>query len=86
MTKTLHIKYDEALLKALKLSEAEFDREARFLIAAQFYESQRLSSGRAAKLCGMGRVEFLLELSRRGMKVSNMSDDALDQETPIVGS
>jgi predicted HTH domain antitoxin len=84
MAKTLHIDYDETLLKALKLSEAEFDREAKFLLAAKLYELGRVSSGKAAAFCGMGRVEFLLSLSRIGVNASNLEEDALDEESPLV--
>jgi predicted HTH domain antitoxin len=34
------------------------------LAAVKLYEMGRLSSGRAAELAGMSRVEFLLNLSR----------------------
>jgi predicted HTH domain antitoxin len=38
--------------------------EARMSAAVKLYESGRLSSGRAAELAGMSRVEFLLSLGR----------------------
>ena len=85
MTKTLQIEYDEALLKALNLTEAEFDSEARFLLAAKLYEMGKVSSGHAARFCGMGRVEFLLSLHRVGVNASNMTEDDFDQETSILG-
>jgi predicted HTH domain antitoxin len=40
----------------------------------------RLSSGQAAKLCGMARVQFLLALPRIGVKVSNLSVEDADDE------
>lgn len=86
MAKTLQIEYDEALLKLLGLSEEEFDREARFWIAAMAYNQRGISSGKAAALCGMGRVEFLLELARVGIPASNMTPDDLAEETPIAGT
>jgi predicted HTH domain antitoxin len=54
----------EKVLLAEKTDEATFAREMRVLAAVKLYELGRLSSGRAAELAGMPRVEFLLELGR----------------------
>lgn len=61
------------------MSPAEFTRQAAFLIATKLYELGRLSSGQAAKLCGKGRVEFLIALRTAGERVRNLqSEDADD--------
>lgn len=54
----------EKVLLAEKTDEVSFARELRMLAAVKLYELGRLSSGRAAELAGMSRVEFLLALSR----------------------
>jgi predicted HTH domain antitoxin len=54
----------ERVLLAEKVDEASFGRELRLLAAVKLYELGRLSSGRAAELAGMPRVEFLLALGR----------------------
>jgi predicted HTH domain antitoxin len=54
----------EAVLLAEKTDEITFARELRILAAVKLYELGRLSSGRAAELAGMPRVEFLLTLGR----------------------
>jgi predicted HTH domain antitoxin len=54
----------EKVLLAEKTDEASFGRELRILAAVKLYELGRLSSGRAAELAGMPRVEFLLALGR----------------------
>jgi predicted HTH domain antitoxin len=52
------------VLLAEKADEVSFARELRMLAAVKLYELGRLSSGRAAELAGVPRVEFLLELGR----------------------
>ena len=47
-----------------KTDERAFAKELRMLAAVKLYELGRLSSGRAAELAGMARVEFILSLGR----------------------
>jgi predicted HTH domain antitoxin len=54
----------EKVLLAEKTDALSFGQELRKLAAVKLYELGRLSSGRAAELAGMSRVEFLLALSR----------------------
>jgi predicted HTH domain antitoxin len=54
----------EKVLLAEKMDEKAFARELSVLAAVKLYELGRLSSGRAAELAGMTRVEFLLILGR----------------------
>ena len=58
------INVPEKVLLAEKTNETTFARELAILAAVKLYELGRLSSGRAAELAGMPRVEFLLTLSR----------------------
>ena len=54
----------EGILIAEKMDETSFAQELRLLAAVKMYELERLSSGRAAELAGMPRVEFLITLNR----------------------
>jgi predicted HTH domain antitoxin len=58
------IEIPEKVLLAEKSDEAAFGREIRLLAAVKLYELGRLSSGRAAELAGIPRVEFLLLLGK----------------------
>ena len=63
----LTIPYSEDLLLSMKRSPQEFEAEARLLLAVKLYEMDRIPTGEAAKLAGMSRVAFMLELSRFGL-------------------
>lgn len=58
----------------------DFADEARFLLALKLFEQGRISSGKAARFCGMGRVEFLLSASRSGVPVVDLTDNELANE------
>ena len=57
-----------------------FPDEARFLLALKLFEQGRISSGKAGRLAGMGRVEFLLAASRAGVPGVDLSQDELEDE------
>lgn len=63
-TRQIVIDVPEKVLLAEKTDEVSFARELRMLAAVKLYELGRLSSGRAAELAGVPRVEFLLLLER----------------------
>lgn len=63
-TRRIAVDIPESVLLAEKTDERAFARELRMLAAVKLYELGRLSSGRAAELAGMPRVEFLLALER----------------------
>ena len=63
-TRQIIINVPEKILLAEKATEADFAKEMRILTAVKLYELGRLSSGRAAELAGMSRVEFLLSLEK----------------------
>jgi predicted HTH domain antitoxin len=54
----------ESVLPTEVGDDASFARELRLLAAVKLYELGRLSSGRAAELAGIPRIEFLLSLGR----------------------
>jgi predicted HTH domain antitoxin len=63
-TRQIVLEIPEKVLLAEKTDEVSFARELRVLAAVKLYELGRLSSGRAAELAGMSRVEFLLALGQ----------------------
>ena len=63
-TRQIVINVPEAVLQAENSEADAFARELCLLAAVKLYELGRLSSGRAAELAGMSRVEFLMNLGR----------------------
>jgi predicted HTH domain antitoxin len=74
------VTYPDGMAQMLKMSDAEFAQELRFLAAAKLYELGRLSSGKAAQLAGMKRVEFLHSLAQVGVPAINLRDEEIEAE------
>jgi len=72
--------YPEGFPQLLKMSDAAFVNELRFMAAAKLYELGRLSSGQAAKLADLERVEFLYRLAQIGVPAINLRDEEIDAE------
>ena len=73
----LVVQIPQSLPDAMQRSPEEFARDARMAMAVKFYEMKRLSSGMAAQLAGVARVEFLLELHRYGVPVIDLGADEI---------
>jgi predicted HTH domain antitoxin len=74
------VRVPDGVPELLNMSDSEFAKELPFLAAAKLYELGRLSSGKAAQLAGMERVEFLYALGRVGVPAINLRDEEIDYE------
>lgn len=77
---SVKIEIPEDILLATGQSPEEFVRDAKFILASRLFELGRLSSGKAAQLSSMGRVEFLLTAGRAGIAVADLDERELDRE------
>ena len=77
---TILVELPADALPSPAVSPEAFAKEARFILALKFFEMGRLSSGKAARMCDMGRVEFLLAASRAGVAVVDMDANELAEE------
>ncbi|MBF0098242.1 MAG: UPF0175 family protein [Magnetococcales bacterium] len=77
---TLTIELPMDGLPSLAELPENFSDEVRFFLALKLFEQGRISSGKAGRLSGMGRVEFLLAASRAGVPVLDLSQDEIDEE------
>ncbi|NLY00159.1 MAG: UPF0175 family protein [Rhodopirellula sp.] len=73
---------DEAL-SALADSPGEAADELRMLAAVKLFELKKVSSGAAAYLAGIPRVEFLRRLVDYGVPVFDMSPEEFAEETRL---
>jgi len=76
----IEIECPDELLLALGTTFEEFEKEARFALATKLFELGRLSSGHAARLAGMSRVEFLLGLQRLGAPALDLDEGEMAAE------
>ncbi len=70
---------DEALV-SLKTDPDAFSKELPLLAAVKLFELGRLSSGRAAQLAAVSRVEFLESLGRYGVSPFDLSEEELERD------
>ena len=74
----LIVNYPEKLPDALQQSSEQFEREAKMAMAVKLYEMKRISSGTAAALVGVERLEFLLDLHRYGVAAIDLSTNVVE--------
>ncbi|WP_256439190.1 UPF0175 family protein [Thiorhodospira sibirica] len=58
-------------------SPTEFRYQAKMAMATKLYEMGKLSSGMAAQIAGLERIEFLLQLSQYGVLLIDLDEEEL---------
>jgi predicted HTH domain antitoxin len=76
------VQLPDSLLLQSGRSLADLEKRSQFLLALKYFELGELSSGQAAKMCGMNRAAFLSESSRLGVPVADLSPDEMNDEFP----
>ena len=64
----------------VELTDDQLTEEIRMLAAVKLYEMGRVSSGRAAELAGLPRVDFLHRLVRYNVSPFQITSEALESE------
>ena len=78
--KTLVMDYPDNFELAVHLTPEELAAQIRLMAALKMFEFGKLSSGKAAELAGLTRVEFLEMCGRYRVSVFNYPPEALDAE------
>jgi predicted HTH domain antitoxin len=76
----IHLEVPEQTLISLKTDPETFARDVMVLAAVKLFELGKLSSGRAAELAGMTRVEFLLALGQYQVSPFQTTAEELRQD------
>lgn len=74
------IEIPENVLVGSGQSTEEFAKEAKLLLFAKLFDLGRISSGKAAELCGMTRIDFLLAVGKLGISPVQLDADELKRE------
>jgi predicted HTH domain antitoxin len=77
---TISIDLGEDVVALLRQSNQPVERAARELIVLELYRRGAISSGKAAQLLSMSRVEFIQHASRLGIPYYTMTEDEWKNE------
>jgi len=69
MKGTINVKYPESLANTLRLNAKDFESEIKTSSMVKLYELGRVSSGIAARVLGLSRIDFLDLLARYNVSV-----------------
>ena len=76
----LTIDYPEGLEMAVSTTRQELEAQIRLMAALKMFELGKLSSGKAAQLAGISRVEFFEMCGRYQVPIINYSVDEIEAE------
>ena len=76
----LKIRYPSGFEQAVHLTKDEMEQHIRLMAALKMFELGKISSGKAAQLAGMSRVEFLETCGRYRVSVFNYPPEEIERE------
>jgi len=78
--KTLELRHPGGFEWAVRLNKRELDQNIRLMAALKMFELGKVSSGKAAELAGMTRVQFLETCGQYRVSVFNYPVEDLEKE------
>lgn len=79
-TEELKIKYPSGFEHAVHMTKEEIEQHIRLMAALKMFELGKISSGKAAELAGMSRVEFFEVCGRYRVSIFNYSSKDAEKE------
>lgn len=76
----LKIKYPRGFELAVHMTKKEMEQQILLMAALKMFELGKVSSGKAAELAGMSRIDFLETCGRYGVSVFNYPPEEAEQE------
>ena len=70
----INVSYPETLAFSLKMQKKEFEREIKIASLVKLYEMEKISSGFAAKILNISRIDFLDLLAKYKVSIFVESD------------
>jgi predicted HTH domain antitoxin len=80
MNRQIAISYPETLAFSLKMGETEFEREIKIISLVKLYELGKISSGIAAKILNISRLDFLNMLSLYNVSYISFTEEELKSD------
>jgi predicted HTH domain antitoxin len=81
---TVRIDLEEGLAALLHQTNRPIQEAAREMIVLELYRRGTISSGKAAELLGMPRLEFIRHASRLGIPHIDMTPDEWEAEKAVL--
>jgi predicted HTH domain antitoxin len=79
-TQEIQMKYPSGFELAVHMTKKELEYHIRLMAALKMFELGKVSSGRAAELASMTRVDFLETCGRYNISVFNYPPEEIEQE------
>lgn len=77
---SVKIEIEESLAALLNQTNQPVQQAGREMIILELYRRGNISSGKAAELLGMPRIDFIRHASQLGIPVFDMTDDEWEAE------
>ncbi len=79
-SETIYFEVSQDILDTLKVGSDELLQSMRLLTAIAYFQEKKLSLGKAAKLAGMNRLDFMDILSQKGIVIFDYDESELNTE------
>jgi len=80
MENVINVKYPRTLANSMRLNQKDFEKEVKLSSMVKLFEIGKVSSGTAANVLGLSRVDFLELLPRYNVSIFNYEnyDELID--------